>query len=145
MEAENRAELETFYRQTDYVVDDGDAAFTIRLDRDNAELNNWLREHQVGSWAFLTAYNPRSEALSQEQNDARQSELITVLEEQNYRNYQGRGVGDDWEEPSLFICEITREAAINIGKRFEQNAILWGEMNKEPELIWCVDQLKTPA
>ena len=132
-----RAELEIVYRRTNYAVDDIDPDVTIRLDRDNPSLRAYLEAQGAGSWAFLTAYNPYSQSLPESENLERQDRLIRLLQDEGYRYYRGRGVGDDWEEPSLFIVNITRGDAITIGKDFEQNAILWGEAGGEPELIWC--------
>ena len=134
-----RNQLEAVYRQTDYIVDDGDLQFTIRLDRSNPELDDTLRSLQLSSWAFLTACNPYSRALSDEQNESRQRQLAELLDEKGYRYFRARGVGDGWQEPSLFISDITRDAAIDIGMTFEQNALLWGATGSEPELIWCVN------
>ena len=135
----SRSQLEAEYRRTDYIVDDDGLRFTIRLDRSNTGLDETLRSLQVSSWAFLTACNPCSKALTEEQNKSRQHQLTKLLDENGYRYFRAKGVGDGWQEPSLFIIEITRDAAIDIGKRFEQNAILWGAADAEPELIWCVD------
>ncbi len=135
---QHRRELELVYRRTRYVVDDGDVQFTILIDSDNPGLSPLLADRGIATWAFLTAYNPYSSPLSAVENVARQAALAGLLDREKYLYYYGLGVGDDWEEPSFFILDITRIAAINIGKQFEQNAILWGTAAEPPELIWCV-------
>jgi hypothetical protein len=137
MDQERRLQLEADYHRTDYVVDDDPLCFTIRLDRPNTDLDIFLSALNASTWAFLTAYNPYSQRTSDDQNHARQAELVSLLKEDGYNYYQGRGVGEGWDEPSIFIIEITRESAIDIGKQFEQNAILWGSTDDGPELIWC--------
>jgi hypothetical protein len=139
IDPDRKLRLEAEYRRTNYVVDDRSVDVTIRLDRDNTALEGLLIKLRANSWAFLTAYNPYSNTVSEDENIARQAELIELLNKQGADFYKARGIGDDWEEPSLFIVEITREAAIDIGRQFEQNAILWGSIEHCPELIWCVD------
>jgi hypothetical protein len=39
-------------------------------------------------------------------------------------------------EPSWLILGITRPKAIAIGQKFEQNAIVYGELNQAAELQW---------
>jgi hypothetical protein len=43
----------------------------------------------------------------------------------------------------LFVVDVGRKDAISLGKDFDQNAILWGEIDGEAELIWCVDAPST--
>ncbi len=52
--------------------------------------------------------------------------------------FEGHGVGQDptWEpELSLFIIGISKDDVLEIGKKFEQNAIVYGKLNNSPELI----------
>ncbi|MEO7539154.1 MAG: DUF3293 domain-containing protein [Pyrinomonadaceae bacterium] len=134
-----RPKLEAAYRLTNYVVDDRGVNFTIRLDGDNVALREFLAGNNAPMWTFLTAYNPFSQTLPDEENNARQSRLMSALYLRDYEYYEGRGIGDDREEPSLFVINVGREEAIGLGRQFDQNAILWGESNGKAELIWCVD------
>jgi hypothetical protein len=132
-------DLEKLYRDADYVIDDAGVNLTIRLDRSNPELQVLLREQNARTWAFLTAYNPNSLPASPDQNAARQAELISTVEKHGHRYFQGYGTGEDWEpEASIFILDITRETAIALGQKFAQTAILWGKIDQEPELLWCI-------
>jgi hypothetical protein len=57
---------------------------------------------------------------------------------ENYVTYEGHGVGEDprWEpERSLFIIGISKDDASEIGKKFEQNAIVYGKIDFAPELL----------
>ena len=136
----SHSDLAEMYLATDYVVDDLPASFTIKLGEANDQLNDFLDRGVISSWAFLTAWNPRSTPLNADENYARQHELLKFLRSNSYHFLHGRGVGTDpaWEpEESLFIIDIERSAAIEIGRQFDQNAILWGVNGREPELIWC--------
>ncbi len=120
------------------MIDDGEAKFTIRLGADNAELREFLAGRGIATWSFLTAYNPQSQPLSDEENAARQAELVRSLNAQGYKYLKGYGTGEDWDpEASLFILDISRQASIDLGMQFGQHAILWGECGGEPELVWC--------
>lgn len=137
---QTRQELEEAYKATDYVVEEGNVKIVIRLDRKNRELDQLLAELAINTWAFITAFNPRSERLMEKENVARHSELLAATTAGNYEflNGYGRGSIGDWPpEKSLFIFNIDREAAIEIGKRFGQNAIVVGQVGGVPELVWC--------
>lgn len=131
-------ELETLYRQARYIVEDDETRFTIRLGEPNEALNELLRKCEAGTWAYMTAYNPNSQPLSDEENQQRQADLISTLEQSDHAYLHGYGTGDDWDpEPSLIVLGIDRDAAIELGKEFGQNAILWGKADGDAELVWC--------
>ncbi len=74
--------------------------------------------------------------LSDDENEKRHSELVSAVAV--YRYYEGEGVGEDktWKpEKSLLILSITKKDAIEIGKKFGQNAIVFGMIAAPPELI----------
>lgn len=131
-------DLELLYRQANYVVDDVNVRLTIRLGGPNEALERFLVERGVSNWAFLTAYNPQSQPLSDQENAGRQAQLVRSLDAQGFKYLKGYGTGEDWDpEPSLFVLEIGRDTAIGVGRQFGQHAILWGEAGGEPELVWC--------
>lgn len=131
-------DLETLYRRAVYVVDDGEVKFTIRLGQENPELSEYLATLQVSTWAFMTAYNPHSQPASPEQNTARQTELIRLIDQQGYKYFKGYGTGNNWpREASIFILDIPRKEAVTLAQQFHQSAILWGEADHFPQLVWC--------
>ncbi len=132
-------DLESLYRQADYVVDDAGVKFTIRLDGDdNADLQALLHGRNAATWAFLTAFNPNSLPATAEENAAAQAALIRIIEERGYGYLHGYGTGEDWDpEASLFILDIPRNEALKLGRQFHQSAILWSEIGWEPNLVWC--------
>src|SRR5687767_9994874 len=131
-------QLELLYREARYVVEDGNVKLIIRLGDQNAPLNEFLREQGVDTWAFMTAYNPRSTPLTDAENEARQANLIAQLEDAGYTFLEGYGTGDDWDpEPSLFVLDISRRKAVSIAAEHGQHAILWGQADGPAELVWC--------
>jgi Protein of unknown function (DUF3293) len=99
-----------------------------------------LRRHQATKWAFLTAWNPASVALSQSENEARQQELTTILDREEYTWLVGEGIGEDpgWTpEKSLFVFDISRGKAVALGSRFGQLAVVVGRRGEPALLVSC--------
>ena len=128
------------YKNTKYKV--FGSTITIEIGKFNQDLNNLILNHNSNEWAFITAYNPYSKVLTNDENKIRHYELKELTE--NYVTFEGHGVGEDptWEpELSLFIIGISKVEASKIGKKFEQNAIVYGELNNSPELIILNEEL----
>ena len=122
------------YMGTKYIVFDSDIA--IAIGGKNDALNALLAEQGVSEWSFITAYNPYSKILDKEQNLQRHQELVHLTAD--FKTLLGHGVGEDpaWEpELSLLILGISKEAAITLGKHFEQNAIVYGSIDSVPQLL----------
>jgi hypothetical protein len=111
----------------------------IYLTKENEALQSFLTEHHFNSWCFITAWNPFSNALSLEEN-----QRLNSLLEQDLTNYavfpaEGKDTIGNWPpEISFFVGGISKEEAIDLGKKYEQNAIVYGEIAALPELIILV-------
>lgn len=135
----NKKELIAAYLDTNYVVCEGDNRLVIRIQERNHELDEFLDKHGVREWVFITAFNPFSQQLSDEENKNRQSELCVYLESRELNYVPGFGEASDgsWiPEPSLLVLGIDREAAIELARKLEQNAIVVGNKGGKPELVW---------
>lgn len=133
-------EFEEAYKATDFVGVDGSTELVIRIGQTNTKLDNFLAERKVEMWAFITAFNPGLKLLTDEENAARHDELLAVTISGRYEFLVGYGracVGDWPPEGSLLILNIDRDAAVEIGKRFDQNAIVAGRLGDDAELVWC--------
>lgn len=122
------------YNSTEYRV--FEPPLTIIIDRHQPELDNLLEHHSCETWAYITASNPNSQTLSDDENSFRFSQLLTEVSE--YPIYKGEGVGIDpsWKpEQSLLILGICLEDARRLGQKFKQYAIVVGERNKVAELL----------
>jgi hypothetical protein len=83
----------------------------------------------VFTWAYVTACNPSSVRLPDEDNAARQRELERVVASLGVAFYAGEGVADDggWPpEPSLLILGIERGDAVRLWREYGQVALLYG-------------------
>lgn len=113
----------------------------IRIGVHNPDLDVLLNQYGVGSWAFITAWNPASVVLSLSQNQQRHSQMISHLDHRHIPYLDGMGVGDDtdWQpEKSVLALGLNREDAQEIGVLFGQNAVVYGEYKGKPELLWCL-------
>jgi hypothetical protein len=129
------AALLTAYKNTTYIINEaGDSVFIGKL---SPAVDLICKEVGAESWLFITPYNPRSEVLSKAENESRMNKLKNILLETGLTFSEGEGQGEDaWEpERSVFVPGVSRELAIELGKEFEQYAVVFGEVGKEAELL----------
>jgi osmoprotectant transport system ATP-binding protein len=140
--------LEAAYLSTDYCVDDApDGPFAIRIGESCVEMAKLVKDGEF-NWAFLTACNPGSTRLSEAENPERMNELESIVQKRGWRYFHGRGVGriGDWPaEPSLLIIGIQEVDAIELGRRFGQNAIVAGWADAFGRLVWIAQPACTTA
>lgn len=114
--------------------------------RIGAPLNLTLRVNQPamglpdGPWAFLTAWNPRSEPRTEAENRAKQLELETLLRSEGIRCIPGLGYDplQEWaDEECILALGLHREQALEVGRMFGQNAVLVGVGDGIVELLAC--------
>jgi hypothetical protein len=132
-------ELEAAYLATEYWV--GDAAngpFAIRVGEMSFDLEELLIEEVAVEWAYVTACNPGSVPLSDDENRARTDELRETLVETGLRFYAGVAVAPDgdWREPSFLVLDLSEGDALRLAREFEQNAIVAGHIAEPARLVW---------
>ena len=126
-------ELLAAYSNTKFII--YNPYIEIKVNTLNIELDKLLLDNKVQNWAFITSQNPFSEILSMEENTKFYNELKNYVSD--FIFFEGEGIGEDenWApEKSLLIIGLDEVQAIEIGKRFNQNAIVVGEINKPPVL-----------
>ena len=129
--------LQQVYHETHYMVF-GPRPFTLRIGAVSPELLAEHRAHELPGSAFVTACNPFSRSLSDEENRARQTTLLADLQRRGLRCIEGHGQhpSNDWPpEPSFLVLGLDRAAACDLGRRWEQNAIVFAGPDAIPELI----------
>ncbi len=127
------------YENTNYHVF-YDEEIIINIGKKNTDLNKLFKDKNLISASIITAYNPFSEIMTDEQNISAQLRLKKILEDSNsfYLNAIGKDPKNKWKgEASFFIENISKENAIKLGRKFNQNAIVWIDQNLIPELILC--------
>jgi len=133
-------ELVRAYLATKYCASTLRGEISILIGDQHPALDSLLEEHGASEWAFITAWNPYSEEIDPAENAARHKALTQKVSELGYLAYEGAGIPDDtdWQpEASLLILGIDATAAVELGKKFGQNAIVLGEIAQPAELISC--------
>jgi hypothetical protein len=120
-------DLEKAYRSTSYLAETPKGKIVMRIGELCPELAELMREHGAKTAAYLTAVNPRSERLSDEENMGRLAELDVVLDRGGFTYFKGRAVADrgDWPvEESRLVLGIKEHHAQYLGYLLDQRAIL---------------------
>jgi len=132
-------ELRAAYESTRFVAHGPGGDLDILIGRNLPELDRLLTEEGATEWAYISAWNPRSEPTPAEVNSATQIELEAELSTAGYRFFPGEGVPADsaWPpEASVLVLGINRAAAIAVGRRYGQNAIVVGAKGQAAELLF---------
>ena len=136
------SELWKAYEETDFIVHTK-PEFTLNIGQASEQLKQFLNSHKVTSAAFVTAYNPFSQQLSNDENSARQENLVKEIQSRGLSLFQGLGQhpNHQWQgEPSVLILGIAFEAAKKLARTYEQNAFVWCDEACTPQLIASFDQ-----
>jgi len=129
-------ELLEAYRNAEYAVF-AEREIVLRVGEPNARLDALLAEHGARIAAFVTAANPRGEPRPDAENAVANSALQNLVAAAGYPHYfgEGRDARRTWAEPSFLVVGIYRRNAEALGALFEQNAIVFCEAGRAPELI----------
>ncbi len=113
----------------------------LQVGKVSESLDFLLQKHEVREWAFITAYNPYPETLTDEVNLARLCELQLMVSKFQTYSWEWRGNEDHPCNPerSLLIMGISRVEAEKIGNYFWQKAILAGDRGGPVELVVLFD------
>jgi len=124
------------YRNADYVVF-ADRQVVLRIGEPSAVLDELIGAEGATSAAFVTAANPRGEQRSDTENGVANAALQSFVAAAGYPHYwgEGRDPYGSWAEPSFLVIGIYRANAEALGQLFEQNAIVFCELGRAPELI----------
>lgn len=128
------------YRNTSFQATTPIGLVSIRIGECTSCVDELLRRNNAIEWAFITTHNPHSELLTPEENRRRHAELEADVGMLGLPCFPGEGIGSDprWlPETSLLILGLTREAAIELGARYGQNAIVHGRLGHAAELVDC--------
>ena len=125
------------YKSADYHVD-ASPSFILKIGIHSAELDSIYNTSHKYTAAFITAFNPYSQELSNQENKDRNYKLEELIQSLHFDYIHGEGKcgNDDWDgEESFLIIGISEEQASEIGKQFEQNAIVWCNKDAIPQLL----------
>ena len=131
------AELLLAFTETDYIVHH-EPPFTMNIGKPCLELKKLMAESNALGAAFITAWNPFAQKLSDRENETRQHELKDTLKKRGLVCIDGIGQhpSNGWKgEPSVLILDIDRKAAKVLAGHFEQHAFVWADKTAVPELV----------
>jgi len=130
-------ELTQAYKETHYTVQDVEP-FVLRTGEVSEDLMACHKRHRVECSAFITAWNPFSQQLTAQENEERHQALITEIKGRSLSFLPGVGQhpSNNWPgEQSVLVLGLSLEAAKTLGRRFEQNAVVWTGRDGVPRLI----------
>jgi hypothetical protein len=130
-------ELIAAYKKAQYVVL-GEPELVIRIGEPNPDLDELLEAEGAATAAYITAANPRGEARTAWENEIANAALVQSQTEAGYPCYEGEGRDPQgrWRaERSVLVIGISRPDAEVVGRVFEQNAIVFVEKGRSPELV----------
>jgi putative PIN family toxin of toxin-antitoxin system len=120
------------YERALYALDWGTV---LRIGVHDRDLDRLLESHGASTAAFVTAANPRGEARDPAANEAAMAALRASLA-LPWLPGEGRDLDGRWSaEPSLLVLGVSRPDAEALGRRLEQNAIVFVERGGAPELV----------
>ena len=129
------------YEKALYVVF-GRPELVIRIGEPNADLDELLEAEGAAAAAFITAANPHGKATGAWKNEVANAALVQSLAKAGYRCFEGEGRDPQkrWKpERSALVVGIARADAEGVGRAFGQNAIVFVERGRAPELVLLGD------
>jgi uncharacterized membrane protein len=103
----------------------------------NKDLDGYLIKGDFKTWALITAFNPKSVVMSDEENKANNLNLKKDLSSYFFLNSKSGSKNDNWSKEFGFIAfNIPKSIAISLASKYKQNAILYGETKKKSELVF---------
>ncbi len=125
------------YREAKFVVESANP-ITLLVGQCNQNLSALLKEQNVSTAAFITAFNPHRKALSHQENIVAQSALIKEVASLALKQINGFGqdIAEQWpKEVSTLILDISETQAEALADKYLQNAFIWiGSIDAFPTL-----------
>jgi len=132
-----RNQLLQAYKNALYVARLPHAVVELRVGETCPLLIEWLAGQGLHTAAFLTAFNPRSEICSLQENETAHARLLADIASMGLVMCDGYGAGEggDWpREISVLVLGISREQAQRLAEKFAQNAFLFVQQGGEVQL-----------
>jgi hypothetical protein len=129
--------LHEAYANTDYFVNG--LKTPLKINEVCPSLDQLLEQYEKSTYAYITAWNLRSQEIPIDENLTRNIHLSSELDKlANLVVIPGVGRSSDcsWEEESFLVIGITNEKAHSLALQFEQTAYLWGEKGGRVNLVF---------
>lgn len=142
MTAKEKLELERAYRDTVYSVFVDGHRYDIKIDQVDSGISGALLAlTKSQSGVIMTAWNPRSQRLSDIENKKRNTELAEYLTRHHFafNSALGEGLHSSWQaEESFFIPDMNKETAEFLAEKFQQYAYVWLDEKQPVSLIFSI-------
>ena len=125
------------YKETEFRVFTTNT-LVLKISEANSELINLYKSTGSENCTFVTACNPFGELVSESRNLDLQRQLEEELKFRGRAYIAGEGkhpIGNWPGEPSFLIFDLSLESAKTLGRKFNQNAIVWCDKDAIPQLI----------
>lgn len=115
--------------------------FTLRIGFVHDDLKMIMHALGISQGCYITASNPESKPFDRAENAARNEALgMDLIEARNLLVLPGIANGpDDWREESYMVLGLSLEEGKRLGRKYQQNAILWFSDDAKPELVMLVE------
>jgi Protein of unknown function (DUF3293) len=134
------SELQRAFEETHYIVHH-QIPFTLRIGQNSPELDALLEVHGQSCAAFITAWNPMCQQLSESKNHIRHQALLYELQQCGLRWISGVGChpSNGWPgEESVLVLGVGLEDAQRISQQFKQMACVFYCRSGQAQLISCL-------
>ena len=131
-------ELRQAYENADYAVF-FEPELVLRIGETSERLARLMEFMHVPTAAFITACNPGSRRRAAAENAAAAEALEGLVDAAGYPRYRAEGRDPEGRlppEPGLLVLGIHRENAEALGRLFGQNAVVFVERGRAPELLF---------
>ena len=131
--------LHQAYLATTYQAETESGLVHVRIGHTSAKLDGILKCRGLQEWLFITAWNPASQKLSDDENERRHQNLVSRITELGLTAYAGWGVPDEanWEpEKSLLVLGIDTNLAGDLCAQYGQNAVVMGLYGQQARLVY---------
>lgn len=132
-------ELLAAYQATTYRVFLGEDVCDLRIAQVAEKMCHWLETTGAVTFALVTADNPASRRLSPAENRLRHAVLQEDLRALALPFFVAENRPDEASWPVEIACCVmgmTLDAALELGRRHGQNAIVFGGTDGLPQLYW---------
>jgi hypothetical protein len=130
--------LQYAYLNTDYQVDAPGAPFKLNIGCYSPELDQLHQKFGVSTSLYITAWNPFSDLLTDEENNAKQQMLVSDITDFGFDMITGRGIAQsgDWpSEESIIVLGCDEGTAITLSQKYQQNVVVFSDEKAIPGLI----------
>jgi hypothetical protein len=142
-----RARLERLYRRALYRVELASGAVELAIGEGSAELDRELDRVGASSWAIVTACNPGSVPLGEEENRRRTAELGRRLSDAGWSTHPAAGLDPErrWpDEPGFLVVDAPTGVVLALAGELGQAAIVAGRRGGPAELVWVARWPQAP-